>query len=97
MLCPGTGRQRAVAKALITVGKDTSAVMDRHSQNLDHINLDAPCSSSAVQATVSQVPTYALKPSLVHIQVRLWISQPANDAALYIHFCYSLLAWQQLT
>ena len=93
VLCPGTGRQRAVAKALITVGGKTSAGMERHSRDRDNINVDAPCSSSAVHCPVSQVPTYALKSPLMQIQVRLWISQPTNDAALYIHFCYSVLAW----
>lgn len=48
---------------------------------------DIPCNSSAVQATVSQVLTYDRKMLLVQMQVRLWMSQPATEAALYIHSC----------
>ena len=42
---------------------------------------NVPCSSSAVQETVSHMETDSRNVSLVQMQVRLWISQSATEAA----------------
>ena len=68
-------------------GMKTLARKEMHLKSPELIFKNLPCSSSAVHVPVAQVSTYALKSSLGQIHVRLWISQPANEAAVYIHSC----------